>query len=307
MRRSGRREGEDMRKTRIGFMGMGIMGQAMAQNLLRHGFPLTAYNRTPARCAILAELGAKVAATPLELARQSDVLIAMVSGPEAVYALLTGETGCARALDESKTFVNMGTLSPAYARELAHAIEPLGAAYVDAPVSGSKKPAEEGRLVILAGGDRKRIKALEPVFLAMGKAVVHCGGVGQGSMMKMAVNMLLGTMMQGLAEAAALARGGGLSLEALFAVLAAGPLQCDLFAMKEPMLKRRQYPAQFPLRHMLKDLRHVVDTAQDAGTYAPLAHSALNTFRAAASRGLGDADFAAVAELVRSLSQAQED
>ncbi len=296
-----------MKKTRIGFMGMGIMGQAMAQNLLRRKFPLTVYNRTPARCAILAELGAKVAATPRELAEACDVLIAMVTGPEAVYALLTGENGCARALDETKTFVNMSTVSPAYARELAHAIEPLGATYIDAPVSGSKKPAEEGQLVILAGGDKRRVKALEPVFLAMGKAVVQCGGVGQGSAMKMAVNMLLATMMQGLAETTALARGGGLSLEALFAVLAAGPLQCGLFALKEPMLKRRQYPAQFPLKHMLKDLRFVVDTAQDTGTYAPLAHAALNTCRAAVSRGLGDADFAAVAELVRSLSQSQED
>jgi 3-hydroxyisobutyrate dehydrogenase-like beta-hydroxyacid dehydrogenase len=296
-----------MKKTRIGFMGMGIMGQAMAQNLLRHGFSLTVYNRTPARCAILKELGAKVAANPRELAGKSDVIIVMVTGPEAVYALLTGENGCARALDESKTFVNMSTVSPAYARELAHAIEPLGATYIDAPVSGSKKPAEEGQLVILAGGDKKRIKALEPVFLAMGKAVVNCGGVGQGSMMKMAVNMLLGTMMQGLAECTALARGGGLSLEALFAVLAAGPLQCGLFGLKEPMLKRRHYPAQFPLRHMLKDMRYVVDTVQDAGAYAPLAHAALNTYRAAASHGLGDADFAAVAELVRGLSQSQED
>jgi len=296
-----------MKKQRIGFMGMGIMGQAMAQNLLRHGFPLTVFNRTAARCAILKELGAKVAASPRELAGKSDVVIVMVTGPEAVYALLAGEKGCARALDETKTFVNMGTVSPAYARELAHAIEPLGAAYIDAPVSGSKKPAEEGQLVILAGGDKARVKALEPVFLAMGRAVVHCGGVGQGSMMKMAVNMLLATMMQGLAEAAALARGGGLPLEALFAVLAAGPMQCGLFGLKEPMLKRRQYPAQFPLRHMLKDLRYVVDAVQEAGTYAPLAHAALNTCRAAVSRGLGDADFAAVAELVRSLSQSQED
>ena len=296
-----------MKKTRIGFMGMGIMGQAMAQNLLRHGFPLTVYNRTPARCAILAELGARVAATPRDLAGQSDVLIAMVTGPEAVYALLTGENGCARALDETKTFVNMGTVSPAYTRELAHAIEPLGATYIDAPVSGSKKPAEEGQLVILAGGDARRIKSLEPVFLAMGKAVVRCGGVGQGSHMKMAVNMLLATMLQGLAESVALARGGGLSLEALFAVLAAGPMSCGLFSLKETMLKRRQYPAQFPLRHMLKDLRYVVETAQDAGAYAPLAHASLNTYRAAVSRGLGDADVAAVAELVRSLSQAQED
>lgn len=296
-----------MKKIKIGFMGMGIMGQAMAQNLLRHGFPLTVHNRTISRCAILAELGAKVAPTPRELAERSDVLIAMVTGPEAVYALLTGENGCARALDETKTFVNMSTVSPAYARELAHAIEPLGAAYIDAPVSGSKKPAEEGQLIILAGGDKKRVKALEPVFLAMGKAVVQCGGVGHGSMMKMAVNMLLGTMMQGLAESATLARGGGLSLEALFAVLAAGPLQCGLFALKEPMLKRGQYIAQFPLKHMLKDLKYVVDAAHETGTYAPLAHAALNTCRAAVAQGLGDADFAAVAKLVASLSSAKED
>lgn len=296
-----------MKKPKIGFMGMGIMGQAMAQNLLRHGFPLWVYNRTAARCAILAELGARVASTPRELAEKAEVLIAMVSGPEAVYALLTGERGCARALDASKTFVNMGTVSPAFAREFHHVLAPLGAAYIDAPVSGSKKPAEEGALVILAGGDKARIEALGPVFLAMGKVVVYCGGVGQGSMLKMAVNLLLGTMAQGLAEAASLARCGGLSLDAFFQVLAAGPLACGLFGIKEPMLRKGLYPAQFPLKHMLKDLKSVVDTAYDTGAYAPLAHAALHTFRAAAARGLGDADFAAVAKLVGDLSQAQEE
>lgn len=291
----------DKKTTRIGFMGLGIMGLPMAENILQAGWELTVYNRSRERTAILAELGARVAATPRELAEHADVVVCMVTGPEAVYALLTGEDGCAHGLREGTVFVNMSTVSPAYAREIASGLEPLGVEYVDAPVSGSKKPAMEGSLVILAGGPDDTVAALEPLFLAMGRQVVRCGGVGRGSMAKMAVNMLLGAMMASLGETLAFGRRGGLDDDVLFEIINSGPLACGLFGLKEEMLRSGYYPAQFPLRHMAKDLKFALDTAYETGAAVPAAASMQQLYRSAAARGLGDMDFAAVAQLLGEL------
>ncbi len=195
---------------RIGFMGLGIMGSAMARNLLRAGFPLMVYNRTAAKTEPLAAAGAQVAPSPLALAHDTEVLIAMVTGPEALEALLWGEEGAAGALGPGKTFINMSSVSPAYTLELAEQLQPLGVEFIDAPVSGTKKPAEEGTLIILAGGSQKKITALAPIWQALGRKVVYCGPVGQGSMMKMTVNLLLGVMLAGLTEAVNFGRRGGL-------------------------------------------------------------------------------------------------
>jgi len=296
-------DGAAMKKKRVGFMGLGIMGRAMAENVLQKGWPLTVYNRSRDKAAILAELGAKVAASPRELAENSDVVICMLTGPEAVYALLTGEDGCARGLDKGKVFVNMGTVSPAYAREIASGLAPLGVTYVDAPVSGSKKPAEEGTLIILAGGDGAVVKSLTPLFLAMGKKVVHCGEVGQGSMAKMAINMLLGTMMEALAEMISFGRTGGLADETMFEILNAGPLANGLFALKEKMLREDYFPAQFPLKHMAKDLKYAVDTAYDVGAAVPGAAAMQQLYGAAKARGYGDMDVSAVLKVLADLSE----
>nr|WP_291498862.1 NAD(P)-dependent oxidoreductase [Desulfocurvus sp.] len=290
-----------MMAQRVGFVGLGIMGRAMAENVLRAGFPLTVYNRTPDKAAILAELGARVAATPRELAEASDVVVAMLSGPEAVYAVLAGEDGAARGLDRGKIFVNMSTISPAYAREIAGGLKPLGVQYVDAPVSGSKRPAEEGSLVVLAGGADAAIDAVEPLLLAVGRKVVRCGAVGQGSLAKMGVNLLLAGMAAGLAEALALVRKGGLDGDILMDIVASGALACPLFAAKREMLASGYYPPQFPLKHMAKDLKFVLDTAYDTGAAAPLAAVLSQLYGAGRARGLGDQDFAAVARVLEEL------
>ncbi|BBD06888.1 NAD(P)-dependent oxidoreductase [Desulfovibrio ferrophilus] len=291
-----------MDRKRIGFMGLGIMGRAMAENVLQGGWPLTVYNRSRDKTVILAELGANVASTPKDLAQASDVVISMLTGPEAVYALLTGENGCARGLEAGKVFVNMSTVSPAYAREIASGLAPLGVTYLDAPVSGSKKPAEEGSLVILAGGPKETVEELTPLFLSMGKQVIHCGDVGQGSMAKMGINMLLGTMMEALGEMLSFGRAGGLSDDVLFEVLHASTLACGLFTLKEKMLREDYYPAQFPLKHMAKDLKYAVDTAYETGAAIPGAAAMQQLYTAAKAKDMGEMDFSAVAKVLLELS-----
>ena len=287
---------------RIGFMGLGIMGRAMAENILKNGHPLTVWNRTREKTALLADLGAAVAATPRELAQASDVVMVMLTGPGAFAEVLRGEDGCAGVLRPGQTVVNMSTVSPADTREFSSLLAPSGAQYVDAPVMGSKKPAEEGNLVILAGGDAAVIDGLEPVFSALGKKVVRCGPVGSGSMLKMAVNLLLGVMLEGLCESVNFARKGGLDPAMVLEVIGAGPLGCGLFGLKAPMLASGVYQPQFPLKHMAKDLKCVLDTAYDTGAPVPGASTALGLYQAARDMGLEDMDFAAVMKVLEALT-----
>ncbi len=288
-------------KPKVGFMGLGIMGSPMAANIFRAGYPLMVYNRTPDKAEKFADLGAGVASTPIALAHAAQVLIAMVTGPEALNELLWGKDGAGPELGANKVFINMSSVSPGYTRELAEKLALSGVTFIDAPVSGTKKPAEEGTLLILAGGLEEQVKAVEPLLLTMGKKVIYCGPVGQGSMMKMTINLLLGIMMAGLAEALNFGRLGGLPLDTMLDTVFSGPLNCGLFQMKAGMLKENDFPPNFPLKHMTKDLKFVVDTAYETGAPAPLGHLLLHLYRLSVSHNLGDQDFAAIAKALEGL------
>lgn len=283
---------------KVGFMGLGIMGSAMAANVHRAGFPLMVFNRTAAKAEHWAEQGVGVASSPYTLAQATDVLILMVTGPEAINHLLWGEGGAAPALSGKKTLINMSSVSPRYILELAARLAPTGVKFVDAPVSGTKKPAEEGALLILAGGDPAHLEAVTPVLNAMGKKVIYCGAAGQGSMMKMAINLLLGLMMAGFAEAVHFGRKGGLDLDTILEVILSGPLSCGLYQMKADMLRTEDFPPNFPLKHMTKDAKFIIDTAFETGAAAPLAHLLLHLYRLGVSKDLGDQDFAAIARVM---------
>ena len=289
-------------QTKIGFLGLGIMGSAMAGNILKAGFPLLMYNRTAAKANNLVAAGATLAPHPLAVAEGAEVIIAMVTGPEALDDLLWGEHGAAGAFSADKTFINMSSVPPRYTRDLAEELAPLGVAFIDAPVSGTKKPAEDGTLLILAGGDQEKIAALGPIFDVLGKKVIYCGQVGQGSVMKMTINLLLGVMMAGLAETLNFGQKNGLDQETILDVILSGPLSSGLFQMKADMLRTRTFPPNFPLKHMTKDLKFIIDTAYDSGAPAPAAHAIMQLFRAGVGFQLGDEDFAAVYQVLHHMN-----
>jgi 3-hydroxyisobutyrate dehydrogenase-like beta-hydroxyacid dehydrogenase len=236
------------------------------------------------------------------LAKDSDVIIAMVTGPEALTELLWGTDGATGAFDETKVFINMSSVSPAYTRQLAHELEPTGAVFIDAPVSGTKKPAEDGTLIILAGGPQETVRELEPLFLAMGKKVIYCGPAGQGAMMKMFINLLLGLMMEGLAEALNFGKIGGLDVETMLDTVFSGPLNCGLFQMKAPLIRDKNYTPAFPLKHMAKDARFVVDTAWELGAPVPVGQMLMHLYRVGEARGWGDEDISAIARVLEHMS-----
>jgi 3-hydroxyisobutyrate dehydrogenase-like beta-hydroxyacid dehydrogenase len=291
---------------KVGFMGLGIMGSAMAANILKAGYPLTIYNRTVAKAEPLARLGAQVAASPKALAQEAEIIIAMVTGPEALYELLFGPEGAAEAFGPEQVFINMSSVSPSFTLELGKELAPRAIRFVDAPVSGTKKPAEEGTLVILAGGNRQRVQDLEPLFLTMGKKVIYCGGVGRGSMMKMFINLLLGLMMEGFAEAINFGRLGGLDLEAMLDTVSSGAMNAPMFQLKAPNLRDRNYPAAFPLKHLAKDAKFVLDTAYELGAPVPAGQMLLHLYRLGVAKGWGDEDISAIAKVLEDLSPTKQ-
>jgi 3-hydroxyisobutyrate dehydrogenase-like beta-hydroxyacid dehydrogenase len=289
-------------KQKIGFMGLGIMGTPMSANLMKAGYPVTVYNRSPEKAESLVKQGAGLASTPEALAQAADIVIAMVTGPEALDNLLWGENGAGKALNSSKVFINMSSVSPRSTRELESQLSPTGVMFIDAPVSGTKKPAEEGTLVILAGGPEDKVKELEPLFLAMGKKVIYCGPVGQGSMMKMFINLLLGIMMGGFAEVLNFGRLGGLKMEAMLETVFAGAMNSPMFQVKAANMKEKKYPAAFPFKHLSKDLKFLVDTAYELEAPVPLGQMLLHLYRAGVAQGYGDEDISAIARVLEGLS-----
>ena len=285
-----------------GFIGLGIMGAPMAANLLRAGHDLIVYNRSADKAEPLVQAGARMAASPAALAAAADTIILMLTGPEAIDAVLHGPEGLLAVPLAGRRIINMSTVPPAYTTRLEAMLAAHDARLVDAPVSGSKKPAEEGTLVILAGGDETEIAGAEPLLLAMGDRVVRCGGIGAGSAMKMAVNLLLATMMTGLAEALTLGERCGLDTAIMLDTMLAGPLACGLFRLKRQMLVDHAFPPQFPYRHMAKDMGFIMETAKDAGAPVPLGQVVAGLYGAEADPHLADQDFAAVKCLLEAMA-----
>lgn len=289
-------------KQKIGFIGLGIMGRAMAANVAKAGYPLIVYNRTAGKALELEKLGATVAGSPKVLAAQSDIVILMLTGPEAIDDSLWGREGAAESLDAGKTVINMSTVSPKYTQLLNQKLSASETRFIDAPVSGTKKPAEDGTLLILAGGDKKVVQIYMPLLETMGKKVVYCGEAGQGSMMKMTINLLLGVMMEGVSEAVNFGKRGGLSEDAIFDVIFSGSINCGLFQAKEGMIRNMDFPVQFPLKHATKDLKFIVDTAYETGAAVPAAHVLLHLYRLGVGQQWGDLDIAAIHKVIDFLS-----
>jgi len=282
----------------VGFIGLGIMGERMARNILAAGHTLTVYNRSAEKTAGLAAAGAKVASSPAALGAGADVVILMLTGPEAVDAILEGEHGLLAAEMQGKTVINMSTVTPAYSRALAQRLAQHKIIFLDIPVSGSKKPAEDGTLVLLAGGPQDNIGELEHLLLTMGKKVLYCGEAGMGSTMKMVINLLLAVMMEGLCEAVVLAEKSGLSADLVLDTVLAGPLGCGLFNLKAGMLKSGDFAPQFPLKHMEKDLRFILETARQSQAATPVADVVADLFRQGMEQGMAELDFAAVKKII---------
>ncbi|MDS0284158.1 NAD(P)-dependent oxidoreductase [Haloarcula onubensis] len=280
--------------TTVGFIGLGAMGAPMAWNLDGAGFDLVVYNRSTDREQPFAESGVSVADSPRHLTKRADVVCCIVSDGDAVAEVLERDLGVLEALDDDTVFVQMSTIGYAETMAAADLVTETGAQFVDAPVSGTVGPAEEGTLVGLAGGDEAVVEEVRPILEAMCEPVVHCGEVGQGTNMKLFINLLLGDAMGAFAEALVFGRANGLEMDAMRTVVENGALDCPLFSVKGGTIAEGDFAPRFPVDYQFKDLSLALDRAGEVG--APLSQTAAarESFSAARASGHGEADMAAV-------------
>ena len=284
---------------RVAFIGLGIMGSRMAANLASAGHELTVWNRTREKAEKWAEAqGAKVAATPAEAAAQADVAITMVVDGPQVEAVLLGPGGVAEGAQSGLLCVDMSTIAPGQARALAAELAELGIAFVDAPVTGSSPKAEDGTLTIMAGGDERDFVRARPLFEAMGELVVHVGELGHGETIKLINNAVAAVNAAVVGEALLVGKRAGVDLDALERVMGAGSGGSAMLALKAGPMRRHDYETLFKLEHMLKDVRLCLEEGQAVGAPFTFAAHAREILTAAAGRGLGEADFAALIEVL---------
>ncbi|CAI9107218.1 OLC1v1006526C1 [Oldenlandia corymbosa var. corymbosa] len=282
----------------IGFLGMGIMGKAMAMNLLRHGFKVTVWNRTLSRCDELVEHGASVGESPAAVVKKCKYTIGMLSDPPAALSVVFDKGGVIEQICSGKGYIDMSTVDADTSSKISEAITSKGGQFLEAPVSGSKKPAEDGQLVILAAGEKLLYEAAIPAFDVMGKKSFFLGQVGNGAKMKLVVNMIMGSMMNAFSEGLVLADNSGLSSQTLLDVLELGAIANPMFKMKGPAMIQGNYTPAFPLKHQQKDMRLALALGDENAVSMPIAAAANEAFKKARNEGLGDLDFSAVHKTV---------
>jgi 3-hydroxyisobutyrate dehydrogenase-like beta-hydroxyacid dehydrogenase len=283
----------------VGFAGLGRMGLPMARRLLAAGFPLAVWNRTASRAAALAAEGARVAATPRELAAGADVVVTIVTDAAALREVVTGANGVFGGLARGGVVVDMSTIGPVAARALADDARSHGLALLDAPVAGSVRQAEQGTLLAMVGGDAAALERAKPVLAAMTKAQMHLGPSGAGAAMKLANNAVVAITHEAIAEALVFAERLGIAGEAAYEVLANGAVASPLLLYKRAaFLQPADEPALFTLALMRKDLQLALDLAREHDVAMPATAAANGVVDAACAAGLADEDVARVLDVV---------
>lgn len=281
----------------IGFIGLGVMGEPMAANLLRKGYSVTVYNRSPGKEEELVKLGADVAGTPAEATRDADIVITMVSNDAAIEDIYYGVDGIIGALKPGTIVIDSSTISPKLSRKLAASIRERFSDFIDAPVTGSKPAAIEGTLLFMAGGEPQVVEAHRELLLAMGREVVYVGPSGSGSNAKLAHNTIVGINAAGLIEGMAIAAQAGIDASAFLRIVQAGGAASKQADLKGRKIIDRDFSVQFSLNLMLKDLRLSSELTDGIGVPSPMLGAAKSLFQVGQAAALGDYDLAALSQV----------
>jgi 3-hydroxyisobutyrate dehydrogenase len=277
-----------------GFIGLGVMGQPMALRLARAGRPLVVWNRTAGRCEPLRAAGASVAAGPLEVFQRTRTVVLMLAHDAAIDAVLGRGTQRFGAQVAGRTVVHMGTTSAGYSRALEAEIRAAGGRYVEAPVSGSRGPAEEGRLVVMLAGDEAAVAQVRPLLGPLAHQTFACGAVPGALLTKLAINIFLITQVTGLAEAFHFAERHGLDRRRFVDVLDAGPMASSVSRAKAAKLLTSDFTVQAAILDVLKNNRLIAEEARSSSLASPLLDVCYALYGETAALGHGDADMAAV-------------
>ncbi|MDR7142009.1 NAD(P)-dependent oxidoreductase [Rhizobium sp. BE258] len=283
---------------RIGFIGLGIMGTPMALNLVRSGRDVIVWNRSAEKAAVLEAEGAEVAASVAALFAGADVIILMLATDVAIDAVLQRGTPAFASLVAGRTLVHMGTTAPDYSKTLEADVLSAGGAYVEAPVSGSRVPAEAGELVAMLAGAPETVETVQPLLQPLCRDAIVCGVVPNALLMKLAVNIFLISTVTGLAEAANFAASHGLDLHLFKRIADGGQMASGILRLKNAKLAEGDFSPQAAISDVLKNNQLVVDAARRLGIASPLLDVCRALYAETEEMGFGGLDMAAVIKAI---------
>jgi len=266
----------------------------MAANLQKHGYSLVVFNRTRAKAEPLLGPCGTFSDSPAKLAEQVHVLFTMLAHPDAVEEAALGRNGFLSHLERNALWVDCSSVNPSFSQKMAAEAARREVHFVDAPGNGSAPVAAEAKLIFWVGADGADLERIRSLLLCMGSKIVHAGGNGTGTSMKMVVNLLLGTGMAAFAEGMALGEGLGISRKMLFDSLLGTPAVAPFLASKREKIESRSYEAEFPLRWMQKDMHLASVSAYESGVAMPLTNAAKEVYRLAMREGHARQDFSAI-------------
>lgn len=287
---------------KIAYLGLGIMGQGMAANLLKAGYPVTVWNRNPARCTALVNKGASQGSTPAEAVAQADVILYCLSDDVAVDDLVFGNGGLAGAVKAGQIVVDMTTVHPDTTRKEAAAFAAKGARFLDAPVFGSKNEAAQGGLWIVVGGDKALYEEVRPILEVLSETTHYMGATAMGSSMKLVGNLVVAAQLEALGEAMTLATKAGLDPEDVLGVLHVTDFKSPIFDGVGGALVKRDFSTHFALKLMLKDANLISRFAQDLNVPIPAAAATREVIKAAINKGWGEENASAFIKVLEEQS-----
>lgn len=281
---------------KIGFIGLGIMGSRMAANLQKHGHSLVVFNRTRAKAEPLLGPCGTFSDSPAKVADQVDILFTMLADPDAVEQAALRANGFLNYLPQNALWVDCSSVNPSFSKKMAAAAAARQIRFVDAPVTGSAAVATEGNLVFWVGAEDADLETIRSLLFCMGNRIVHVGGHGMGTSMKMVINLLIGNAMAAFAEGMALGEGLGISRQVLFDSLLGMPAVAPFIAAKREKIEGGNYQPEFPLRWMQKDMHLASVSAYESGVAMPVTNVTKEVYRLAMREGHATDDFSAIYE-----------
>lgn len=272
------------------------MGSRMAANLQKNGYALVLFNRTAAKAKTLLGRCGTLADSPANVAQQVGILFTMLADPAAVEEAALGDNGFLDHLQQHSVWVDCSSVNPSFSKRMAAEAARRNIRFVDAPVTGSAVPAAEAKLTFWVGAEPADLERIRPLLLCMGNKIVHTGGHGAGTSVKMVVNLLLGNAMAAFAEGIALGQGLGISRDVLLNSLLGTPAVAPFLGLKREKIETRNYEADFPLRWQQKDLHLASVSAFESGVAMPVTNAAKELYRLAMRAGHGAQDFSAICD-----------
>lgn len=291
--------------TKIGFIGLGIMGKPMARNLMKAGFSLVVHNRSKEPVEELVKEGAEAAYSPKEVAQKAEVIITMVPDSPDVEKVILGENGVLEGAKAGTIVIDMSSISPIVSQKIAAEAEKKGVKMLDAPVSGGEAGAIKGTLAIMVGGDPEVFDQCQDIFKAMGKSIVRVGHIGAGGFTKLANQIIAAVNMEAIAEAFVLGVKAGVDPELIFQAIRGGLAGSNMMESRVPTVLERNFKPGFKLKLHLKDLNNALAAAKDLGVPLPVTSLVQQMMLALTTQGQGEEDNGALVKLLENLAKTE--